>query len=82
MPGFKDSLSADQVTELVSYLRQQFAPGKPPWDRRACHGQPGHAGDSALTENLGHGPNGGQSLRSRFNRKRRLYLQKRLSGVI
>jgi nicotinate dehydrogenase subunit B len=31
MPGFKDSLSADQVTELVSYLRQQFAPGKPPW---------------------------------------------------
>jgi nicotinate dehydrogenase subunit B len=32
MPGFKDSLSTDQVTELVSYLRQQFAPGKPPWD--------------------------------------------------
>ncbi len=31
MPGFKDSLSADQVSELVSYLRQQFAPGKPPW---------------------------------------------------
>ena len=31
MPGFKDSLSTDQVTELVSYLRQQFAPGKPPW---------------------------------------------------
>ena len=31
MPGFKDSLSTDQVTELISYLRQQFAPGKPPW---------------------------------------------------
>jgi nicotinate dehydrogenase subunit B len=31
MPGFKDSLSTDQVAELVSYLRQQFAPDKPPW---------------------------------------------------
>ena len=31
MPGFKDSLSTDQVAELLSYLRQQFAPGKPPW---------------------------------------------------
>ena len=31
MPGFKDSLTPDQVTELVSYLRQQFAPEKPPW---------------------------------------------------
>ena len=31
MPGFKDSLSTDQVTELASYLRQQFAPDKPPW---------------------------------------------------
>jgi nicotinate dehydrogenase subunit B len=31
MPGFKDSLSTGQVAELVSYLRQQFAPGKPPW---------------------------------------------------
>ena len=31
MPGFRDSLSTDQVTELVSYLRQQFAPDKPPW---------------------------------------------------
>jgi nicotinate dehydrogenase subunit B len=37
MPGFKDSLSTDQVTELVSYLRQQFAPDKPPWaDVRAA----------------------------------------------
>ncbi|HEV3498749.1 MAG TPA: cytochrome c, partial [Bradyrhizobium sp.] len=31
MPGFKDSVSDDQITELVAYLRQQFAPDKPPW---------------------------------------------------
>ena len=31
MPGFKDSMSNDQVAALVSYLRQQFAPDKPPW---------------------------------------------------
>jgi nicotinate dehydrogenase subunit B len=31
MPAFKDSMTDDQVAELVSYLRQQFAPGKPPW---------------------------------------------------
>jgi nicotinate dehydrogenase subunit B len=31
MPGFKDSMSDDQLTELVSYLRQQFAPEKAPW---------------------------------------------------
>jgi nicotinate dehydrogenase subunit B len=31
MPAFKDSLTNDQVAELVSYLRQQFAPEKPPW---------------------------------------------------
>ena len=31
MPGFKDSMTDGQVAELVSYLRQQFAPGKPPW---------------------------------------------------
>jgi nicotinate dehydrogenase subunit B len=31
MPGFKDSLSDDQLAELVSYLRRQFAPDKPPW---------------------------------------------------
>jgi nicotinate dehydrogenase subunit B len=31
MPAFKDSMSDDQVAGLVSYLRQQFAPGKPPW---------------------------------------------------
>jgi nicotinate dehydrogenase subunit B len=31
MPGFKDSMSNDQVAELVSYLRQQFAPDKARW---------------------------------------------------
>lgn len=31
MPAFRDSLNDDQVAELVSYLRQQFAPGKAPW---------------------------------------------------
>jgi nicotinate dehydrogenase subunit B len=31
MPGFKDSFNDRQVAELVSWLRQQFAPGKPPW---------------------------------------------------
>jgi nicotinate dehydrogenase subunit B len=31
MPAFKDSFSDDQLTELVSYLRQQFAPDKPAW---------------------------------------------------
>jgi nicotinate dehydrogenase subunit B len=31
MPAFKDSMTSDQVVELVSYLRQQFAPGKAPW---------------------------------------------------
>jgi nicotinate dehydrogenase subunit B len=31
MPAFKDSLSDAQLAELVAYLRQQFAPGRPPW---------------------------------------------------
>jgi nicotinate dehydrogenase subunit B len=31
MPGFKDSMSDGQLAELVSYLRQQFAPDKPAW---------------------------------------------------
>jgi len=31
MPAFGDSLSDGQVAQLVSYLRGQFAPGKPPW---------------------------------------------------
>jgi nicotinate dehydrogenase subunit B len=31
MPGFKDSLTDGQLAELVSYLRQQFAPDKPSW---------------------------------------------------
>jgi len=31
MPAFKDSMSDAQIGELVAYLRQQFAPDKPPW---------------------------------------------------
>jgi nicotinate dehydrogenase subunit B len=31
MPPFKDSMTDDQLAELVAYLRQQFAPGKPAW---------------------------------------------------
>ncbi len=31
MPAFKDSLSDDQLAELVSHLRAQFAPQKPAW---------------------------------------------------
>ncbi|MGJ5082595.1 molybdopterin cofactor-binding domain-containing protein [Bradyrhizobium sp. HKCCYLS3013] len=31
MPAFKDHLSDVQLAELVSYLRQQFAPDKPAW---------------------------------------------------
>jgi nicotinate dehydrogenase subunit B len=31
MPAFKDSMTDGQVTELVSYLRTQFAPDKPAW---------------------------------------------------
>jgi nicotinate dehydrogenase subunit B len=31
MPGFKDSMTDNQIAGLVSYLRQQFAPGKPAW---------------------------------------------------
>jgi nicotinate dehydrogenase subunit B len=31
MPGFKDSFNDRQIVELVSYLRRQFAPDKPPW---------------------------------------------------
>jgi len=31
MPAFADHLSDDHLTELVGYLRQQFAPEKPAW---------------------------------------------------
>ncbi|GKQ50378.1 molybdopterin cofactor-binding domain-containing protein [Bradyrhizobium sp. Ce-3] len=31
MPPFKDSMTDGQVAELVGFLRQQFAPGKPAW---------------------------------------------------
>jgi Cytochrome c, mono- and diheme variants len=31
MPGFRDSMTDDQIAELLSYLRHQFAPEKAPW---------------------------------------------------
>jgi nicotinate dehydrogenase subunit B len=31
MPAFKDAMSDGQLAELISYLRQQFAPDKPAW---------------------------------------------------
>ena len=31
MPAFQDSMNDDQIAELVSYLRRQFAPDKPAW---------------------------------------------------
>ncbi|SFI87652.1 molybdopterin cofactor-binding domain-containing protein [Bradyrhizobium sp. Gha] len=31
MPAFKDSMSDAQIEELVTFLRQQFAPDKPAW---------------------------------------------------
>jgi nicotinate dehydrogenase subunit B len=31
MPPFKDSITDGQLAELISYLRQQFAPEKPAW---------------------------------------------------
>jgi nicotinate dehydrogenase subunit B len=36
MPAFKDSLNDDQVTELVTYLRRQFAPERPAWSNLAA----------------------------------------------
>ncbi|MDO8979638.1 MAG: molybdopterin-dependent oxidoreductase [Afipia sp.] len=44
MPAFKNSLNDEQVSELVSYLRQQFAPDKAPWtDVAAAIGRVRHA---------------------------------------
>jgi nicotinate dehydrogenase subunit B len=44
MPGFKDSFNDRQIAELVSYLRRQFAPDKPPWtDVDAAIGRLRHA---------------------------------------
>ena len=31
MPAFREHMSDDQLAELVGYLRQQFAPGRPAW---------------------------------------------------
>jgi nicotinate dehydrogenase subunit B len=41
MPAFRDSMTDDQLAELVSYLRQQFAPDQPPWT--AVHAAVGRA---------------------------------------
>ena len=44
MPAFKNSLNDAQVVELISYLRRQFAPDKPPWtDISAAIGRIRHA---------------------------------------
>jgi nicotinate dehydrogenase subunit B len=32
MPAFKDSMTDDQLAELVAYLRRQFAPERPAWN--------------------------------------------------
>jgi nicotinate dehydrogenase subunit B len=40
MPAFKDSMNDDQLTELVTFLRRQFAPERPAWTGvRAAVGQ-------------------------------------------
>jgi nicotinate dehydrogenase subunit B len=45
MPGFKDSMTDGQIAELVSYLREQFAPDKPAWnDVRTTVNRARHAG--------------------------------------
>jgi nicotinate dehydrogenase subunit B len=31
MPAFKDAMNDDQLAELITYLRRQFAPDKPAW---------------------------------------------------
>jgi nicotinate dehydrogenase subunit B len=31
MPALKDSLDDRQIAELAQYMRQRYAPGKPPW---------------------------------------------------
>jgi len=31
MPAFKGSLDDRQIAELAAYMRQRYAPGKPPW---------------------------------------------------
>jgi nicotinate dehydrogenase subunit B len=32
MPAFRDSMSDEQIAELVSFLRRQFAPDRPAWE--------------------------------------------------
>jgi nicotinate dehydrogenase subunit B len=45
MPAFKDHLGDEQLAELVTYLRKQFAPDKPAWtDIREAISRIGQAG--------------------------------------
>jgi nicotinate dehydrogenase subunit B len=45
MPAFKDHLGDEQLAELVTYLRKQFAPDKPAWtDIREAINRIGQAG--------------------------------------
>jgi len=31
MPAFRDSLDDRQIAQLAAYMRQRYAPGRPPW---------------------------------------------------
>lgn len=47
MPAFKHSLNDQQVTDLLQYLRRQYAPDKQPWQNitekvQHIRQQPGH----------------------------------------
>jgi nicotinate dehydrogenase subunit B len=46
MPPFKDSMNDDQLTELVTFLRRQFAPERPVWTR--VRAAVGHARQRSL----------------------------------
>ena len=32
MPSFKDNLTDQQLSQIISYMRQRFAPEKSPWE--------------------------------------------------
>jgi nicotinate dehydrogenase subunit B len=32
MPSFKDNLTDQQLAQIISYMRQRFAPEQSPWD--------------------------------------------------
>jgi nicotinate dehydrogenase subunit B len=35
MPGFRDIMTDRQLTELIQWMRQRFAPGQRPWENLA-----------------------------------------------